>query len=180
MNVLWAAGCWREFVFCLFCFLQLLLCIFFTVMPPYCCSSRSLNISLYIYSSAICLWVYAVFSQAAVGSWISGNMVHPWWNPQVLLTCQCCKSVRQFDVLWLQTWLRKEKNLIISSSIWMIYAYLVWLVGFGITVQSCLSMRRPVCWVMIVLVFQGNCFYHGEVLGMEGSSVALSTCSGLR
>uniref|UniRef100_A0A7N6FCC6 ADAM metallopeptidase domain 19b n=1 Tax=Anabas testudineus TaxID=64144 RepID=A0A7N6FCC6_ANATE len=25
-----------------------------------------------------------------------------------------------------------------------------------------------------------NCFYHGEVLGIEGSSVALSTCSGLR
>ncbi|XP_070692876.1 disintegrin and metalloproteinase domain-containing protein 19 [Pempheris klunzingeri] len=26
----------------------------------------------------------------------------------------------------------------------------------------------------------GHCFYHGEVLGMEGSSVAVSTCSGLR
>uniref|UniRef100_UPI0037E789AB disintegrin and metalloproteinase domain-containing protein 19 n=1 Tax=Semicossyphus pulcher TaxID=241346 RepID=UPI0037E789AB len=26
----------------------------------------------------------------------------------------------------------------------------------------------------------GHCFYHGEVLGLEGSSVALSTCSGLR
>nr|XP_020447492.1 disintegrin and metalloproteinase domain-containing protein 19 isoform X2 [Monopterus albus] len=26
----------------------------------------------------------------------------------------------------------------------------------------------------------GNCFYHGAVLGMEGSSVAVSTCSGLR
>ncbi|XP_078145148.1 disintegrin and metalloproteinase domain-containing protein 19 [Centroberyx gerrardi] len=26
----------------------------------------------------------------------------------------------------------------------------------------------------------GHCFYHGEVLGVEGSSVALSTCSGLR
>ncbi|MED6263050.1 hypothetical protein CHARACLAT_000359 [Characodon lateralis] len=25
-----------------------------------------------------------------------------------------------------------------------------------------------------------NCFYHGEVLGIEGSSVAVSTCSGLR
>ncbi|KAM7000842.1 disintegrin and metalloproteinase domain-containing protein 19 [Tautogolabrus adspersus] len=26
----------------------------------------------------------------------------------------------------------------------------------------------------------GHCFYHGEVLGLEGSSVAVSTCSGLR
>ncbi|XP_030253288.1 disintegrin and metalloproteinase domain-containing protein 19 [Sparus aurata] len=26
----------------------------------------------------------------------------------------------------------------------------------------------------------GNCFYHGEVQGIEGSSVAVSTCSGLR
>uniref|UniRef100_A0A668AV54 ADAM metallopeptidase domain 19 n=1 Tax=Myripristis murdjan TaxID=586833 RepID=A0A668AV54_9TELE len=26
----------------------------------------------------------------------------------------------------------------------------------------------------------GHCFYHGEVLGVEGSSVAVSTCSGLR
>ncbi|XP_054453077.1 disintegrin and metalloproteinase domain-containing protein 19 [Anoplopoma fimbria] len=26
----------------------------------------------------------------------------------------------------------------------------------------------------------GHCFYHGEVLGMKGSSVAVSTCSGLR
>ncbi|XP_028271482.1 disintegrin and metalloproteinase domain-containing protein 19 isoform X2 [Parambassis ranga] len=26
----------------------------------------------------------------------------------------------------------------------------------------------------------GHCFYHGEVLGMEGSSVAVSACSGLR
>ncbi|XP_008277789.1 disintegrin and metalloproteinase domain-containing protein 19 isoform X2 [Stegastes partitus] len=26
----------------------------------------------------------------------------------------------------------------------------------------------------------GHCFYHGEVVGMEGSSVAVSTCSGLR
>ncbi|XP_068181996.1 disintegrin and metalloproteinase domain-containing protein 19 isoform X1 [Antennarius striatus] len=26
----------------------------------------------------------------------------------------------------------------------------------------------------------GHCFYHGEVLGMEGSSVVVSTCSGLR
>ncbi|XP_049898058.1 disintegrin and metalloproteinase domain-containing protein 19 [Epinephelus moara] len=26
----------------------------------------------------------------------------------------------------------------------------------------------------------GHCFYHGEVLGIEGSSVAVSTCSGLR
>ncbi|TNN38046.1 Disintegrin and metalloproteinase domain-containing protein 33 [Liparis tanakae] len=25
-----------------------------------------------------------------------------------------------------------------------------------------------------------HCFYHGEVLGMRGSSVAVSTCSGLR
>uniref|UniRef100_A0A3Q4HL13 ADAM metallopeptidase domain 19b n=1 Tax=Neolamprologus brichardi TaxID=32507 RepID=A0A3Q4HL13_NEOBR len=30
------------------------------------------------------------------------------------------------------------------------------------------------------VVFQGHCFYHGEVQGMEGSSVAVSTCSGLR
>uniref|UniRef100_A0A3B4ER13 ADAM metallopeptidase domain 19b n=1 Tax=Pundamilia nyererei TaxID=303518 RepID=A0A3B4ER13_9CICH len=29
------------------------------------------------------------------------------------------------------------------------------------------------------VVFQGHCFYHGEVQGMEGSSVAVSTCSGL-
>ncbi|KAM9357468.1 disintegrin and metalloproteinase domain-containing protein 19 [Symphorus nematophorus] len=27
---------------------------------------------------------------------------------------------------------------------------------------------------------EGHCFYHGEVVGMEGSSVAVSTCSGLR
>ncbi|XP_037636668.1 disintegrin and metalloproteinase domain-containing protein 19 [Sebastes umbrosus] len=26
----------------------------------------------------------------------------------------------------------------------------------------------------------GHCFYHGEILGVEGSSVAVSTCSGLR
>uniref|UniRef100_A0A673VYY1 ADAM metallopeptidase domain 19b n=1 Tax=Salmo trutta TaxID=8032 RepID=A0A673VYY1_SALTR len=30
------------------------------------------------------------------------------------------------------------------------------------------------------LMLQGHCFYHGDVQGVEGSSVALSTCSGLR
>lgn len=58
--------------------------------------------TLHIYSLANCLWVCAVFRQAAVGPWISGNMVHSWWSPQVLLSCQHCKSMRQFDVLKMQ------------------------------------------------------------------------------
>uniref|UniRef100_A0A7N8WNV4 ADAM metallopeptidase domain 19b n=1 Tax=Mastacembelus armatus TaxID=205130 RepID=A0A7N8WNV4_9TELE len=33
---------------------------------------------------------------------------------------------------------------------------------------------------VFAFVIQENCFYHGAVLGMEGSSVAVSTCSGLR
>lgn len=33
---------------------------------------------------------------------------------------------------------------------------------------------------LVVSVLQGNCLYHGEVWGVDGSSVAVSTCSGLR
>ena len=36
------------------------------------------------------------------------------------------------------------------------------------------------CVLNFDFVFQGHCFYHGKVLGMESSSVVLSTCSGLR
>lgn len=43
-----------------------------------------------------------------------------------------------------------------------------------------LSAALPDCVELDVSVFQGHCFYHGEVWGMEGSSVAVSTCSGLR
>lgn len=28
--------------------------------------------------------------------------------------------------------------------------------------------------------FQGHCYYHGHVQGYSGSTVSLSTCSGLR
>lgn len=34
--------------------------------------------------------------------------------------------------------------------------------------------------LLMVFVFQQHCFYHGEVWGVDGSSVAVSTCSGLR
>uniref|UniRef100_A0A8D0DE44 ADAM metallopeptidase domain 19 n=1 Tax=Sander lucioperca TaxID=283035 RepID=A0A8D0DE44_SANLU len=45
----------------------------------------------------------------------------------------------------------------------------IWYTPDGLCVEHSLSF-----------FFQGHCFYHGEVLGMEGSSVAVSTCSGLR
>lgn len=54
-----------------------------------------------------------------------------------------------------------------------------WLIDGLITAPVCFPTYVYVL-SSIIVVFQGHCFYHGEVLGMEGSSVAVSTCSGLR
>lgn len=48
-----------------------------------------------------------------------------------------------------------------------------------IVVSGCTS-SLPACWGCCLSVVQGNCLYHGEVWGVDGSSVAVSTCSGLR
>uniref|UniRef100_A0A3B4U4J3 ADAM metallopeptidase domain 19 n=1 Tax=Seriola dumerili TaxID=41447 RepID=A0A3B4U4J3_SERDU len=47
------------------------------------------------------------------------------------------------------------------------------------TVSSCFPPNSCVL-SLVVSVFQGHCFYHGTVQGIEGSSVAVSTCLGLR
>lgn len=113
------------------------------ICPRYCwCFWRS-DVWHYLDFLSNCLLVCVVSHQAAIGPWISGNMVYCWWSPPVGLPRQLCESVEQSDD-------------------WMISALLCLIVEFNVS------------------VFQGHCFYHGEVLGREGSSVAVSTCSGLR
>lgn len=56
----------------------------------------------------------------------------------------------------------------------------LWVCGTVWWLNDRLSAALPDCVELNVSVFQGHCFYHGEVLGREGSSVAVSTCSGLR
>lgn len=124
----------------------------------------------------------AVFHQAAVGPWISGNMVHLWRSPQVLLPCQRGKSMRQFDVLKLQWGAvndhKGEININAVEILWREHNRQA--VNESLIAAPPDPTGRAVCWALTVFVFQGHCFYHGEVLGMEGSSVAVSTCSGLR
>lgn len=93
-----------ERIFYCHFFLQLLLCILFLLFHYSAAVSedRMSDTTYRVFSLANWLSVCAVFDQAAVGPWISGNMVHSWWSPQVLLSCQHCKSARQFYVLKLQ------------------------------------------------------------------------------
>lgn len=148
-------GCWRESVFfCLFCFLQLSLNIFFIVTPPYCCCSSRLSecLTLHLCLLQIVTEFVFVFSQAAFSPWISGSMVHPWWNPHVLPTCQHCKSVRQFDVLILQTESVKDhKKYIKINTVNKIQWYMD---NFCLlTMSPCCPTLRSLRWAMIVLVF---------------------------
>lgn len=51
--------------------------------------------------------------------------------------------------------------------------------GFSHTV-GLFAPHTQLCVNLFFFVFQQHCLYHGEVLGVDGSSVAVSTCAGLR
>lgn len=86
VHVLWAVSCGRGSVVSS-------VCSSLPSLPPLvhhivlCCKCWEIILFINFFKSA-------VFHQAAVGPWISRNMVHGGWSPEVILSCQQCKIMK--------------------------------------------------------------------------------------